>query len=110
MVRSSSISKPVVQAFEAKGITIKVGDSLSPVEDLVEILRGIDVLINTHSMPMYEGQKNIVIAAKKAGVKRIVPSAWIPTIAPGGLSKPRDDVSARNLLFSSFNFAGNVDN
>lgn len=66
------------------GVEIRVGDfSQDSEEQLIEHLVGVDILISFVSTKAITLQKNILKAAKKVGVKRVVPSDFGITCPPG---------------------------
>jgi uncharacterized protein YbjT (DUF2867 family) len=78
--------------LEAKGVEIRIGDATYPVDDLVPLLEGIDVVISAIDAGHQTAQLNLADASKKAGVKRFVPCAFITVAPPGGVMDLRDQV------------------
>lgn len=76
-----------------RGVKIVVADINGPVQDLVDIQRGVDVTISAIDAHSLHAQKNLATAAKQAGVKRFVPCAWITVAPAGGVMVTRDHVS-----------------
>ncbi|KAH8825527.1 NAD(P)-binding protein [Flagelloscypha sp. PMI_526] len=81
LVRPSSLSKPVTEELRSLGVTIISGDITDSPETLEEHLSGIDILIS--SVLVLLDQRPLLLAAKKANVKRVVPSDFGPHIKPG---------------------------
>lgn len=90
LIRPSSAEKPEVKKIAGRGVKIVVADINAPVDELVPLLKGVDVTISAIDAGSQLAQKNLATAAKKADVKRFVPCAWI-TVAPvGGVMQLRD--------------------
>lgn len=83
LIRPSSAEKPEVKKITERGVKIVVADINAPVDELVPLLKGVDVTISAIDAGSQLAQRNLATAAKKAGVKRFVPCAWI-TVAPVG--------------------------
>ena len=94
LIRPSSADKPILMELEAKGVEIRIGDATYPVDDLVPLLEGIDVVISAIDAGHQTAQLNLADASKKAGVKRFVPCAFITVAPPGGVMDLRDQVSS----------------
>ncbi|KAK6971953.1 glycoside hydrolase [Favolaschia claudopus] len=92
LVRPSSAEKSdVKQLKNSLGLKIRIVDIVeAPVEDLVQVLNGIDVFISAIDMMSQLSQLRLVTAAKQAGVKRFVPCAFITVCPPGGVMPMRD--------------------
>lgn len=60
-------------------------DVHGPQDNLVELLRGIDVVITAVNIQGLFDQIPLATAAKAAGVKRFVPTAYAPVVAPNGV-------------------------
>ncbi|EJD05566.1 NAD-binding protein [Fomitiporia mediterranea MF3/22] len=76
-VRPPSASKPEVQALKARGIEVRILDIVNwTVEQLVEPLKGINIVISTIYVADIQHQKRLADACKKIGVKRLVPNDW----------------------------------
>jgi uncharacterized protein YbjT (DUF2867 family) len=81
MVRSINDSKPEnrqkIDAMKAKGATIVEGDVMQP-ETLLNPCTGVDVVVSAvgNNEVTVPGQKNLIDAAKKQGVKRFIPSDY----------------------------------
>lgn len=81
LVRPASTGKPEVKKIAERGVKIVVADINDPVDDLVPIFQGIDVIITALDTAAKPAQKNLANAAKRADVKRFIPCSWA-TIAP----------------------------
>ncbi|KAJ6473264.1 hypothetical protein C8R45DRAFT_835349 [Mycena sanguinolenta] len=86
LVRPTSADKSAVKALADRGVKIRVVDIEGPLEALVDALAGVDVLISAIDFKNQLVQISLATAAKKAGVKRFVPCAFI-TAAPPGVMK-----------------------
>ncbi|EJD05569.1 NAD-binding protein [Fomitiporia mediterranea MF3/22] len=76
-VRPSSASKPEVQALKARGVEIRILDIANwTVDQIIEPLKGIDIVISTISFEDIQHQKRLADACKRIGVKRLVPNDW----------------------------------
>lgn len=98
LVRPASASKPSVAKLKEKNVEVRIGDTNDDVDSLVAIFKDIDVCISAIDASSQLAQLNLVDAAKKAGVKRFVPCAFI-TVAPAkGVMYLRDQVGVEPLL------------
>ncbi len=81
MVRSSNDTNPEnrkkIDSMKAKGATIIEGDVMQP-ETLLPLCAGVDVVVSAigNNEVTVPGQKNLIDAAKKQGVKRFIPSDY----------------------------------
>lgn len=91
LVRPSSAEKPEVKALAEKGVRVLIADISSPVDDLVSVLSGADILISAIGGMAQLAQMNLVTAAKEAGVKRFIPCDFA-SICPPGVMMLRDEV------------------
>ncbi|KAF7561481.1 hypothetical protein G7046_g2659 [Stylonectria norvegica] len=89
-VRPASINKPGIEHFKKRGVTIVSLSFDAPHDDLVEALKGQDVLIAAVDMFSVAPQIALADAAKAAGVKRFLPSAFATPCAPRGVLAFRD--------------------
>jgi uncharacterized protein YbjT (DUF2867 family) len=78
--------------LKAKGVEIRLGDATDEIDALVPILKDIDIVISAIDAGSQLSQMNLVDAAKRAGVKRFVPCAFITVAPPGGVMDLRDQV------------------
>lgn len=82
LVRQSSLNKPQTKELETAGAQLRTGDiATDSVEQLVAALNGVDIVISL--VLFYVDQRNLIRAAKEAGVKRVVPSEFGPYIRRG---------------------------
>ncbi|KAF7416103.1 hypothetical protein PC9H_002363 [Pleurotus ostreatus] len=83
----SSINKPGIKKLTDAGAEVVIGDISESPEKLESYLKGVDVLISTVLVTV--DQKPLILAAKNAGVGRVVPSDFGPT-APKGVMAMHD--------------------
>ncbi|KAL0569327.1 hypothetical protein V5O48_012633 [Marasmius crinis-equi] len=90
LIRPSTIDKPIVQELKSLGIKVVTGDAVDDSQEALEVhLKDVDTMIST-ILPMPEGvQTKLLLAAKNAGVKRVVPSEF-GFYAPLGASEYLD--------------------
>ncbi|KAL2828841.1 hypothetical protein BJY01DRAFT_261444 [Aspergillus pseudoustus] len=91
LVRPSSTETARVKALVDRGVKTLAADVTAPVEQLTVILRNFDVVISAIDAVSMHLQRNLVVAAKQAGVKRFVPCAFISVCPPGGVLDMRDE-------------------
>ena len=73
-----------METLRTKGVDIRVADvSTDSVETLEACLSGVDILLSLISYIAISDQENILIAAKNAGVGRVIPSDFGPFTPPG---------------------------
>jgi uncharacterized protein YbjT (DUF2867 family) len=81
MVRSLSDSDPKnlqkIDEMKAKGVLLVEGDLMQP-ETLPRVCEGVEVVVSAvgNNQVTVPGQKNLIDAAKKQGVKRFIPSDY----------------------------------
>ncbi|KAF7330996.1 Glycoside hydrolase [Mycena venus] len=90
LVRPASKDKPQVKALADRGIKTHLADIEGPIDGLVDILAGVDVLISAIDAMSQLAQIKLVTAAKEAGVKRFVPCAFTTVAPAGGVMMLRD--------------------
>ncbi|THW88928.1 isoflavone reductase [Aureobasidium pullulans] len=90
LVRASSADKPEVQDLKARGVAIQSIDLQGSIEDMTKALEGQEVLIAILPIAATIDQIPLATAAKKAGVKRFIPTMFAPVAPPKGLSTLRD--------------------
>ncbi len=95
LARPGSINKPLVQELKAAGAEIRIGDITEAPEKIEAFLQGVDILVSI-VLAMID-QKPLFLAAKKAGVGRVVPSDFGP-YAPRGVMSMHDIVNSVRLL------------
>ncbi|KAM0429272.1 hypothetical protein ACHAPT_006486 [Fusarium lateritium] len=86
LARAASADKPEYAQLSQRGVNVSVADLDGPEEELSKILEGIDVVIATVPPNVLQSQLPLARAAKRAGVKRFVPSSYAMAIAPNGIS------------------------
>lgn len=69
---------------------VVAADLSGPIDSLVKVLSGIDVVISGIGPGEQLAQIPLATAAKKAHVKRFIPCAFITVAAPGGIMTLRD--------------------
>lgn len=83
-VRPTSLSKPKVSEFRERGVEIRAIDLDDPTADALDAaLKGADIVISTMIFSEVEKQIPLIDAAKRAGVKRFIPSDWAPPCVRG---------------------------
>jgi hypothetical protein len=92
LIRPSSSQKPIVSELKSKGVEIRLGDATDEIDALLPLLKDIDIVISAIDAGSQLSQLNLIDAAKKAGVKRFVPCAFITVAPPGGVMDLRDQV------------------
>lgn len=91
--RAASVAKPQLIELEKKGVIIRQCDLTAPEDELVEALKGMDIVVSSVGPSDQHIQINLATAAKAAGVKRFIPCGFITVCAPGGIMWLRDEVS-----------------
>ncbi|KAL2697967.1 hypothetical protein AAEP93_010677 [Penicillium crustosum] len=102
LVRPTSANKPSVQKIQEQGIKTWCID-LSESSDLISALTGVDVLISAIGPQDVLQQKKLFQAAKQAGVKRVVPCAFITVAPPNGAMLVRDE---KEEVYNDIKFLG----
>lgn len=90
-MRPSSVEKPAVKDLAQNGLPIRVGDLDGPVEDLVYLLSGFDLVISAIDALSQLAQITLAKAAKEAGVGRFIPCGFT-IVCPPGVMLLRDQV------------------
>jgi hypothetical protein len=91
LTRPNSVTNSANTKLATSGVSIRAFNLDSPHATLVSSLSDIDVIISCVSGPEQLLQQiPLADAAKEAGVKRFIPSAWLPIIPPGGVHFFRD--------------------
>ncbi|KAI9929393.1 hypothetical protein ASPWEDRAFT_111376 [Aspergillus wentii DTO 134E9] len=85
LVRPESISKPINADLQGRGVEIIPVSLTGPEEKLVEALSGIDIVISAIFFGSLDQEIHLANAAKAAGVKRFVQSAFMVVIPPRGV-------------------------
>ncbi|WQF77048.1 Putative NmrA-like domain, NAD(P)-binding domain superfamily [Colletotrichum destructivum] len=86
LARLSTTSKPAYQKLALKGVKVVAVDFEGPVTEVSKALEGHDIVVASVPPTAVEAQLVLVHAAKLAGIKRFVPSAFAMAIAPSGVS------------------------
>jgi len=91
LTRPSSVSNSANTKLSSQGVSIRAFTLDAPHATLVSSLSDIEIFISCVSGPEQLLQQiPLADAAKEAGVKRFLPSAWLPIIPPGGVHFFRD--------------------
>ncbi|KAF9875675.1 isoflavone reductase [Colletotrichum karsti] len=90
LARPASANNQKHEALRARGVKVVAADLAGPEEALVAALSGIDVVIAPLSVPSLRDQIPLARAAKKAGVKRFVPSEFAMAMPPRGIHDAQD--------------------
>lgn len=99
IVRPASINKPAVQKIKSRGVSIIALELVNTHEELVKALTGQDVVIVALEPFSIEPHLALASAAKDAGVKRYVPSAFGPSCPPTGVMMIRELVREDRELY-----------
>ncbi|TDL15979.1 NAD-binding protein [Rickenella mellea] len=75
-IRPASKNKPEVENLKSRGVEIRLVDISAVDDSTVDALRGLDIVISATDYSTISAQKQLVDAAKKAGVKRFIPNDW----------------------------------
>ncbi|KAI1373984.1 NAD(P)-binding protein [Hypoxylon crocopeplum] len=89
LARPSSIDSAANNALRSRGVHVVAADLTGSKEDLVKILKGIDVVISCIVFTNLDDQIPLAEAAKQAGVKRFVPCDF-STPMPRGVMEMHD--------------------
>jgi hypothetical protein len=108
LVRPSSAESPKVKAVAERNVKIIVADTNGSIEELTRVLRGYDIVISAIDAVSMHQQIGLATAAKKAGVKRFVPCAFITVCPPGDVMVMRDEVFKHSNLFHSVSNAHSI--
>ncbi|KAJ0347319.1 hypothetical protein KNSL1_006528 [Colletotrichum chrysophilum] len=92
IARPSSATNQKYTDLRSRGIKVIAVELTGPEDALVEALANIDVVISTVSVASFKDQILLAKAAKKAGVKRFVPSEFAMVIPPKGVHDLQDMV------------------
>lgn len=88
-----------MKGLAQNGLLIRVGDLDGPVEDLVYLLSGFDLVISAIDALSQLAQITLAKAAKEAGVGRFIPCGFTIVCPPGGVMLLRDQVRRRYVIF-----------
>jgi len=75
-IRTSSEGKPSTKIIRDYGINVVKGELDGSMEDLVAMLRNVDIVISCVSPMSLKSQIPLIDAAVRAGVKRFLPCNW----------------------------------
>lgn len=92
LVRPASMQKPSVRNLQDQGIRMHCIDLNASSSELVSVLSGIDILVSAIGAQDLLQQKKLLHAAQLAGVKRVVPCAFMTVAPPQGAMLLRDEV------------------
>lgn len=84
------MSKAGNEDLKKRGVKLVPADLTGPEDDLINLLKGTDVVISAIGPHDQLTQIPLANAAKKAGVKRFLPCGAIPVIPAGGIMEMRD--------------------
>lgn len=92
LVRAASLDKPSVQELKSLGVEFISGDIVKDSHATLENhLKDVDTVIITTVPFQPKQQDKLILAAKNANVKRVVPSDFGPSAPPGAM-KYQDSV------------------
>ncbi|KAK1227964.1 hypothetical protein PQX77_009011 [Marasmius sp. AFHP31] len=99
LVRPASLEKPIIQELKSAGAEIILGDIVDDTQDTLEgYLKDVDTVIIT-TIPFQPNQQDkLILAAKKANVKRVVPSDFGPSAPPGAMRYQDGKLATRELI------------
>ncbi|TDL19859.1 NAD-binding protein [Rickenella mellea] len=82
-IRPASKDKPEVETLKSRGVEIRLVDLHAIDATIDHVLRGVDVVVSAADYTTIAAQKQLVDAAKKAGVKRFIPNDWATACVRG---------------------------
>ncbi|OTB00567.1 hypothetical protein M426DRAFT_15375 [Hypoxylon sp. CI-4A] len=96
LARPAAINGEAYNQLRSRSVHVVAADLRGPKEDLVSILKGVDVVISTIIYTNLDDQIPLAEAAKEAGVKRFVPSEFSTPATRGvlDLHDKKDNVLA----------------
>jgi hypothetical protein len=92
LVRTSSLTKPLLTSFTSRGATI-VSTDFSSTDALVPSVTGMHVVISCLTMLQRTEEIALIEASSRVKVGRYVPSWFGPVCPPRGVMRLRDAVS-----------------
>ncbi|KAI0692308.1 NAD-P-binding protein [Cerioporus squamosus] len=99
LVRPESASKSAAEKLRSSGVEIRLGDLEDSVEKHKETLAGVDILISTVIATSVSKEKNVFLAAKEAGVKRVIPSDFGTPLGEKGIGDLHDQkIAIRDFI------------
>ncbi|CAI7667691.1 unnamed protein product [Penicillium bialowiezense] len=90
LTRPESLSKPINADLKNRGVDIIPVDLSGPLDKIIEALTGIDVVISAIFFGSLGDEIPLANAAKAAGVKRFVQSAFMVVVPPRGVVNFRE--------------------
>lgn len=103
LTRPESLSKPVNADLKNRGVDIIPVDLSGPLDKIIEALTGIDVVISAIFFGSLGDEIPLANAAKAAGVKRFVQSAFMVVVPPRGVVNFREKVTRPSKTHSNYN-------
>jgi len=91
LIRPATRTRPSVLRLQNRGVKIYIAE-IKDDAHLAATLTGIDTVISAIGRGVQTDEIPLANAAKKAGVKRFVPCAFITVCPPGGVMWIRDQV------------------
>ncbi|KAF4832363.1 Isoflavone reductase-like protein [Colletotrichum tropicale] len=91
LARPSSSGKPAYEELRARGVKVVPVDLKGPGDDLVKALEGVDVVISAIVFTELGSEIPLANAAKAAGVKRFLQSAFMCVVPPRGVVDFREE-------------------
>lgn len=91
--REASLNSKNNDELRKLGVQVVAADLRGPVDDLVSLLKGADVVISSINATALLDQIPLVDAAKKAGVGRFIPCTFATASPPTGVMVLRETVS-----------------
>ena len=95
LVKRESLYSHTTEILRSSGIEVRVGELKESPQILSLVLQGVDVLISAVPGALVAEQRNIILAAKMVGVKRVIPCDWA-TPGAQGVRQVLDAVRASN--------------
>ncbi|RYC83351.1 hypothetical protein BFJ63_vAg13754 [Fusarium oxysporum f. sp. narcissi] len=90
LIRPTSAEKPEIRALGGRGVATIALELDAPHNELVEALSGKEIVICAIDPFCVTEQMRLADAAKDAGVKRFIPSAFAPVCPPQGIMALRE--------------------
>ncbi|KAK4935256.1 hypothetical protein LTR66_015480 [Elasticomyces elasticus] len=85
LTRPESLDKPINAELKGRGVDVVPVNFSGPLDKLTEVLSGIDVVISAIFFGSLGDEIPLANAAKAAGVKRFVQSAFMVVVPPRGV-------------------------
>lgn len=93
LTRPEFLSKPINADLKSRGVEIIPVNLNGPLDKLIEVLAGVDVVISAIFFGSLADEIPLANAAKAAGVKRFVQSAFMVVVPPRGVVDFREKVT-----------------